>query len=158
MTRPLHYLNVLLLEQLLCYFSHMLWVFVMLEHQSTTHLQCPGWGKEVFSHGFPGETVPGGNTPRGTNYMATCLPSRKLSKSDEPDMQDKLISDVLLWTPTCGRANAGQLAQTYIQQLCEDTGCSPEDIMEAMKNRENGWERVRDICASGMTWWWWWWN
>ena len=24
----------------------------------------------------------------GTNYTATCLPSRKLSKSDEPDMQD----------------------------------------------------------------------
>ena len=31
---------------------------------------------------------PGGNTPRGTNYTATCLPSRKLSKLDEPDMQD----------------------------------------------------------------------
>ena len=24
----------------------------------------------------------------GTNYTATCLPSRKLSKLDEPDMQD----------------------------------------------------------------------
>ena len=33
-------------------------------------------------------TSPGGNTPQGTNYMATCLPSRKLSKLDEPDMQD----------------------------------------------------------------------
>ena len=31
---------------------------------------------------------PGGNTPQSTNYMATCLPSRKLSKLDEPDMQD----------------------------------------------------------------------
>ena len=31
---------------------------------------------------------PGGNTPRGTNYTATCLPSRKLTKLDEPDMQD----------------------------------------------------------------------
>ena len=30
---------------------------------------------------------PGGNTPQGTNYTATCLPSRKLSKLDEPDMQ-----------------------------------------------------------------------
>ena len=30
----------------------------------------------------------GGTTPRGTNYTATCLPSRKLSKSDELDMQD----------------------------------------------------------------------
>ena len=27
-------------------------------------------------------------SPRDTNYSATCLPSRKLSKLDEPDMQD----------------------------------------------------------------------
>ena len=33
-------------------------------------------------------TSPGGNTPQSTNYTATCLPSRKLSKLDEPDMQD----------------------------------------------------------------------
>ena len=33
-------------------------------------------------------TSPGGNTTLGTNYMATCLPSRTLSKLDEPDMQD----------------------------------------------------------------------
>ena len=31
---------------------------------------------------------PGGNTPQSTNYTATCLPSRKLSKLDEPDTQD----------------------------------------------------------------------
>ena len=31
---------------------------------------------------------PGGNTPQSTNYTATYLPSRKLSKLDEPDMQD----------------------------------------------------------------------
>ena len=40
--------------------------------------------------------------------------------------RDKLISDVLLWTPTYGQAKARQPAQTYIQQLREDTGCSPE--------------------------------
>ena len=39
--------------------------------------------------------------------------------------RDDLISDVLLWTPTYGRAEAGRPARTYIQQLCEDTGCSP---------------------------------
>ena len=31
---------------------------------------------------------PGGNTPQGTNYTATCLPSWNLSKLDESDMQD----------------------------------------------------------------------
>ena len=48
-------------------------------------------------------------------------------------------------------------ARTYIQQLCEDTGCSPEDLPEAMNDREKWWERVRDIHASSTTWWWWWW-
>ena len=28
------------------------------------------------------------HTPQGTNYTTTYLPSRKLSKLDEPDMQD----------------------------------------------------------------------
>ena len=68
--------------------------------------------------------------------------------------RDKLISDVLLWTPTYGQAKAGWPAQTYIQQLCEDTGCNPEDLPEAMNDREKWRERVRDICASGTTWWW----
>ena len=71
--------------------------------------------------------------------------------------RDELISDVLLWTPTYGRAKAGRPARTYIQQLCEDTGCSPEDLPEAMNDREKWRERVRDIRASGTTWWWWWW-
>ena len=70
--------------------------------------------------------------------------------------RDELISDVLLWTPTHGRAKAERPARTYIQQLCEDTGCSPEDLPEAMNDREKWRERVTDIRASGTTWWWWW--
>ena len=70
--------------------------------------------------------------------------------------KDELISDVLLWTPTSGRARAGRPAQTYIQQLCEDTGYSPEDLPETMNDKEKWRERVRDIRASGTTWWWWW--
>ena len=68
---------------------------------------------------------------------------------------DELISDVLLWTPACGQAKSGRPAQTYIQQLCEDTGCSPEDLPEAMNDKEKWRERVRDIRTSGTTWWWW---
>ena len=71
--------------------------------------------------------------------------------------RDELISNVLLWAPTYGRAKAGRPAQTYIQQLCEDTGCNPEDLPKAMNNREKWREKVRDIRASGTTWWWWWW-
>ena len=71
--------------------------------------------------------------------------------------KDELISDVLLWTPTYGQAKAGRPARTYIQQLCEDTGCNPEDLPKAMNDREKWRERVRDIRAGGTTWWWWWW-
>ena len=83
---------------------------------------------------------------RRTRHAGHCWRSR-----------DELISDVFLWTPTYGRAKAGWLARTYIQQLCEDTGCSPEDLPEAMNDREKWRERVRDIRAGGTTLWWWWW-
>ena len=84
---------------------------------------------------------------RRTRHTGHCWRSR-----------DELISDVLLWTPTYGRAKAGRPARTYIQQLCEDTGCSPEDLPETMNDREKWRERVRDIHACSTTWWWWWWG
>ena len=65
--------------------------------------------------------------------------------------KDELISDILLWTPTYGCAKAGRPARTYIQQLCEDTGCNPEDLPEAINDREKWLERVRGICAGGAT-------
>ena len=71
--------------------------------------------------------------------------------------RDELIRDVLLWTPTHGRAKAGRPARIYIQQLCEDTGCCPEDLTRAMNDREEWKEMVRDIRATSTTWWWWWW-
>ena len=54
---------------------------------------------------------------RRTRHAGHCWRSR-----------DELIRDVLLWIPTHGRAKAGRPARTYIQQLCEDTGCCPEDL------------------------------
>ena len=69
--------------------------------------------------------------------------------------KDELISDVLLWTPAYGQAKAGRPARTYIQQLCEDTRCIPEDLPKAMNDREKLRGRIRDIRASGKTWWWW---
>ena len=62
---------------------------------------------------------------RRTRHAGHCWRSR-----------DELIRDVLLWTPTHGRAKAGRPAWTYIQQLCEDTGCCPEDLPRAMNDRE----------------------
>ena len=81
---------------------------------------------------------------RWTRHAGHCWRSR-----------NELISDVLLWTPTYGRAKAGWPAQTYIEQLCENMKCSPEDLPEVMNDREKWREMVRDIHAGGMTWWWW---
>ena len=66
--------------------------------------------------------------------------------------KDELIRDVLLWTPTHGRAKAGRPARTYIQQLCEDTGCCPEDLPRAMNDRGEWRERVRDIRTTSAIW------
>ena len=66
-------------------------------------------------------------------------------------IKDEHISDVLLWTPAYGQAKAGRPARTYMQQLCEDTGCSPEDQPEAMKDREKWRKKVRDIRVSRTT-------
>ncbi len=54
-------------------------------------------------------------------------------------------------TPAYGQAKAGRPARTYIQQLCEDTGCNPEDLPKVMNDREEWRERVRDIRAGGTT-------
>ena len=77
---------------------------------------------------------------RRTRHAGHCWRSR-----------NELISDVLLWTFTHGRAKAGRPARTYNQQLCEDTGCCPEDLPEAMNDREKWRERVRDIRATSTT-------
>ena len=75
---------------------------------------------------------------RRTRHAGHCWRSR-----------DGLISDVLLWIPTHGRAKAGGPARTYIQQLCEDTGCCPENLPEAMNDREKWRERERERESHG---------
>ena len=102
-----------------------------------------------------------GNTPQSSRCTPAYHPSRKLSKLAKLAghcwrSREELISDELLWTPSHGRAKAGRPARTYIQHPCADTGCSVKDLPEAMDNREECRERVREIRADGVTWWWWW--
>ena len=107
------------------------------------------WRQHPTRHQLYGHLPPISKTiqVRQTRHGGHCWRSR-----------DKLISDVLLWNPTHGRAKAGRPARTYIQQLCEDTGCCPEDLPRAMNDREKWRERVRDIRATSTTWcWWFWW-
>ena len=61
--------------------------------------------------------------------------------------KDKLISDILQWNPSHGRVKAGQLARTYIQQLCANTGYSLEDLPGPMDDTDGWQKRVREICA-----------
>ena len=86
------------------------------------------WRQHPTRHQLYGHLPPITKTiqVRRTKHAGHCWRSR-----------DELISDVLLWTPTHGRAKAGRPARTYIQQLREDTGCCPEDLPEAM----NDWEK-----------------
>ena len=105
------------------------------------------WQQHPTRHQLYGHLPPITKTiqVRRTRHAGHCWRSR-----------DELIRDVLLWIPTHGRAKAGRPARTYIQQLCEDTGCCPEDLPRAMNDREEWRERVRDICAASTIWWWWW--
>ena len=105
------------------------------------------WQRHPTRHQLYGHLPPITKTiqVRRTRHAGHCWRSR-----------DELIRDVLLWIPTHGRAKAGRPARTYIQQLCEDTGCCPEDLPRAMNDREEWRERVRDIRAASTIWWWWW--
>ena len=70
--------------------------------------------------------------------------------------KDELISYVLQWTPSNGRADVERPARAYLQQLCTDSGYSLEDLPGAMDDWVGWRERLREICASDMTWWQWW--
>ena len=100
------------------------------------------WRQHPTRHQLYGHLPPIAKTiqARLTRHAGHCWRSR-----------DELISEVHLWTPTYGRVKAGRPVRAYIQQLCEDTGCSPEDLREAMNDRENWREKVRDIRAGGTT-------
>ena len=104
------------------------------------------WQQHPTRHQLYGHLPPITKTiqVRRTRHAGHCWRSR-----------DEHIRDVLLWIPTHGRAKAGRPARTYIQQLCEDTGCCPEDLPRAMNDREEWRERVRDIRAASTIWWWW---
>ena len=111
------------LEKLDGHYTRMLWTILN-----------KSWWQQPTKHQLYGHQPPITKTiqARRTRHAGHCRRNR-----------DELISDVLLWTSTYGRAKAGRLAQTYIQQLSEDT----------MNDKEKWRERVRDIRTNGTTWW-----
>ena len=76
---------------------------------------------------------------RRTSHVGHCWKSK-----------DELISEILMWTLSRGRAKA-RPAGSYIQQLCADTGYSFEDLPGAIDDRDGWQERIRDIRAGSVT-------
>ena len=113
-----------------------------LQNRQNLNQRLTVWRQHTTRHQLYGHLPPITKTiqVRRTRHAGHCWRSR-----------EELIRDVLLWTPTHIRAKAGRPARTYIQQLCEDTGCCPEDLPRAMKDREEWRERVRDIRATSTT-------
>ena len=71
------------------------------------------------------------------------------------EKKDKLISDVLPWTPSHGQTKVGRPAGNYKYNSSVLIGCSLEDFPGVMDNRDVWWERVKEIHASSTTWWKW---
>ena len=95
------------------------------------------WRQHPTRHQLYGHLPPISKTiqVRRTRHAGHCWRSR-----------DELISDVLLWTPTHGRAKAGRPARTYIQQLCDERGSGTsvlparhDDDDEEYKKKSEGW-------------------
>ena len=56
--------------------------------------------------------------------------------------KDELASDVLLWNPRHGQQKPGRPERTFIDQLADDTGCEPQELDNAMTNKEDWRKRV----------------
>ena len=103
-----------------------------------THCKWKSWRQHPTKQKLYGYLPPVTKTIkiRRTRHAVHCWRSR-----------DELVSDVLLWIPSHGRAKTGCPPRIYIQQLFADTGCSPEDLPKAMDDREEWWERGSEISV-----------
>ena len=65
----------------------------------------------------------------------------------------ELAIDLLLWSPNHGTRWVGRPAITYIDQLCRDAGCLPNDLPALLQDRDGRSDRLMNASASS-TWWW----
>ena len=98
-----------------------------------------------------------GTPPPKKNCMLTNLLLRKLSKLDEPDMQDNAgggTSSLVMFSYVpryiAEQKQCDQLEPTFSNSV----RIRDEDLPEAMNDWEEWWERVRDNRAGGTTLWW----
>ena len=107
--------------------------------------------------------LPGGNTPQGTNYTATCLPLRKLYKLDEPDTQDT-AGEARTSSSVMYSYGPPHMAKQKRDDQLEHTYSSYERIRSvALKTCQKRWmigrsgERGSGISVLAAWCWWWWW-
>ena len=132
------------------YSEHSLWGYPSAEKQSvystapsdwTNKKMCSGLFKKCYQHNKFSDYMVVSLT-LGFMHFAFVRQSESFrNKGHCWRSKDEFVSDVLLWIPAYGQSKAGRPARTFIQQLCDDTGCNTEDLPEAMNDRETWRER-----------------
>ena len=68
--------------------------------------------------------------------------------------KQELAIDLLLWSPNHGKRRVDRRpAITYIDQLCRDARCLPNDLPALLQDRDGRSDRLMNASASS-TWWW----
>ena len=83
-------------------------------------------------------------TQQNSNYghLHTIQVKRRRHTENGWGSRYKLISIVLLWTLAYRHTRVSRLARIYIHQLCADAGCSPEELLRKITDRDGWWESV----------------
>ncbi len=65
---------------------------------------------------------------------------RRLSFAGHCWRGKEIAKDLLFWEPSTGKRRRGRPAKTYIEQICEDSGLTVEELKTKMGDRE-GWRK-----------------
>ena len=94
----------------------------------------------LLAYGIPKETVSDTMMLYKNMKALVCLPDW------DHNFFNSFISNILLWSPKHGCDSVGWPARIYLYQLCEDTGCSLEDLPRLMDDRDGWWVRKSGNC------------
>ena len=99
--------------------------------------------------------------PQSSSCTATYHPSRKLLNLDEPDMRDTAgeVGTNSEVTYSCGPSHMNEWRQEDQLEPTYNISVPIQDVAlktppEAMDDREEWQESVREIHVDGVTWWW----
>ena len=66
--------------------------------------------------------------------------------------KQELASDLLLWSPNHGKRRVGHPAINYIDQLCRDTECLPNNLSALLQDQDGWLDRLMNAWASLTLW------